>query len=194
MKLFMILLGCRPKGRFTEQHDIFFGIGEQIKDLVPAIVNYWPEANGNIHIDAWRQVNYVDGYEVSVHERGAGNSSGKTEIKLFFVNLGGYKENEFDEFHYKTVVAAPDMKTAQRMAMDSAFFKHTSLPKTELHFKASAHIDDKYGIDVDDIFAVKDILSATDKRTYFIQLDKTGSTLKDGIHLGYFKLADFDDA
>ena len=30
----MVLLGCRPPGRFTEQHDIFFGIGNSLKELV----------------------------------------------------------------------------------------------------------------------------------------------------------------
>ena len=38
MKLFMLLLGCLLKGRNTEQHDIFFGIAETLKDLVPAII------------------------------------------------------------------------------------------------------------------------------------------------------------
>ena len=27
-------------------------------------------------------------------------------FKLFFINPGGYKQNEFEEFHYKMVIAA----------------------------------------------------------------------------------------
>ena len=69
MKLFMLLLGCTPKGRNTEQHDIFFGIAETLKDLVPAIIEAWPEAKGKIHIDAWRQVNYVDQHTVDVFDK-----------------------------------------------------------------------------------------------------------------------------
>ena len=34
-KLYMIMLGCRPEGRYTEQHDIFFGIGTSLKELIP---------------------------------------------------------------------------------------------------------------------------------------------------------------
>jgi len=55
LKLFMVLLGCKPEGRHIEQHDIFFGIGYNLKELVPAMKEYWP--GGRIHIDAWREVN-----------------------------------------------------------------------------------------------------------------------------------------
>lgn len=65
----MLLLGCRPPGRLTEQHDIFFGIANELKELVPDIKAFWPEAKGNIHIDAWREVNIVDGIRVKVSEK-----------------------------------------------------------------------------------------------------------------------------
>lgn len=35
LKLYMVMLGCTPEGRFTEQHDIFFGIGYSLKELIP---------------------------------------------------------------------------------------------------------------------------------------------------------------
>jgi hypothetical protein len=54
--LYMIMLGCTPKGRFTEQHDIFFGIGTSVKELVPDMKAFWPDAKGKIHIDAWQKV------------------------------------------------------------------------------------------------------------------------------------------
>ncbi|MBX9783890.1 MAG: DUF1543 domain-containing protein [Chitinophagaceae bacterium] len=96
-KLFMLLIGCKPKGRNTEQHDIYFGIAESIKALLPDIKAFWPEAEGRMHIDGWREVKQVDGYTVSILPS---NRSATTEAKLFFINLGGYKENEFEEFHY----------------------------------------------------------------------------------------------
>ena len=40
MKLFYILLGATPKGRNIEQHDVFFGIAENVKDLFPAIKDF----------------------------------------------------------------------------------------------------------------------------------------------------------
>ncbi len=58
------MLGCTPKGRHTEQHDIFFGIGGAIKDLKQDIIDFWPEAKGKIHLDAFREVTNVDGYQI----------------------------------------------------------------------------------------------------------------------------------
>jgi len=77
LKLYMLLLGCRPAGRFTEQHDILFGIGTSLKDLKGQIVNAWPEVKGNIHIDAWREVRHVNGLEVNIVPKGV--SSAQTE-------------------------------------------------------------------------------------------------------------------
>ena len=54
-KLFMLLVGCKPPGRSTEQHDIFFDIGTDLKSLVPHIRDYWPEGGEKLHVDAWRQ-------------------------------------------------------------------------------------------------------------------------------------------
>ena len=66
MKLFMIMLGCRPKGRFTEQHDIFFGIANSLKDLIPEMKAFWLEAKGKIHVDVWREVTSVDNYSIEI--------------------------------------------------------------------------------------------------------------------------------
>ena len=94
LKLFMVMLGCKPEGRFTEQHDIFFGIGTSLKELIPEMKAFWPEAKGQIHIDAWREVTKVDGFQIDVEAR---TSPVKNDSQLFFINLGGYKENEFEE-------------------------------------------------------------------------------------------------
>ena len=64
--LYMIMLGCTPKGRFTEQHDIFFGIGTSLKELVADMKSFWPEAKGKIHIDAWQKITCVDGFPIEV--------------------------------------------------------------------------------------------------------------------------------
>ena len=60
------MLGCTPKGRYTEQHDIFFGIGNSLKELIPTMKDFWPEAKGRIHIDAWQKVTSVDGFQIEV--------------------------------------------------------------------------------------------------------------------------------
>ena len=66
VNLHMVMLGCTPKGRFTEQHDIFFGIGSSLRELVPDMKDFWPEAKGRIHIDAWQKVTIVDGFTIEI--------------------------------------------------------------------------------------------------------------------------------
>ena len=180
LKLYMILLGCKPEGRCIEQHDIFFGIGKSLKELIPQMLNFWPEAKGKIHIDAWRAVTTVTNFSIEIVTREA--ISETTAEHLFFINLGGYKENEFEEYHYKILTVAENLSTASKNAKATAFYKHCG-------FKgATAHIDDKYGIDVDDIYNVADILSKQYKEKYSLKLTKNKSTEEDLLHIGYLKL------
>jgi hypothetical protein len=181
LKLFMILIGCKPEGRHTEQHDVFFGIAAAIKDLIPQMLEFWPEA-GKLHVDGWREVRNVDGFLVRVEPATTLELSPDTH-KLFFLNLGGYKEHEFEEYHYKMLAAATDKGIAVQKARQTAFYKHTGFTG------ATSHIDDKYGVDVDDIYAIEDILPAAVKQQYRITLMSPSEPIEnDVIHLGYFKL------
>ncbi len=182
--LYMVMLGCRPPGRQTEQHDVFFGIGESMGDLVPKIKAFWPEAKGKIHVDAWRQVTLVDGYLVSLKQ--ADSMVPPVKEKLYFINLGGYKPGEFDEFHYKMLSVAPDISMAIRASKQTAFYKHMGFPG------AVSHVDDKYGIDVDDSMEVKEALGEADKTMYDLVIRKAGSeAVEDALNIGYFKLTSF---
>jgi hypothetical protein len=188
-RLFMLLLGCKPGGRFTEQHDIFFAIGPDLKSLVPHIRDFWPEGGDKIHIDAWREVTQVDSFRVDVVPRTAdvkpGSVASEMPQRLFFINLGGYKPDEFDEFHYKMIVAAPEKGQAIQKAKATAFYQHTGFNGAE------SHIDDKYGVDVDDIYAIEDILPETVKDQYTLRLTQTVSGDRrepDPVRLGYFQL------
>ena len=180
VKLYMIMLGCRPKGRCTEQHDIFFGIGSSLKELIPSMNAFWPEAKGQIHIDAWREVTSVDDFQITVLPKGTITASAS---QLFFINLGGYKENEFEEYHYKMLTVAESMGIASKNARATTFYKHCG-------FKgATSHIDDKYGIDVDDIHNVTDILNKNYKEHYSLNITKTETFFEaDPLHIGYLKL------
>lgn len=178
--LFMVMLGATPPGRLTEQHDIFFGIGNSLTELVPAMKTFWPEAEGSIHIDAWRKVTQVDGFDIEVvlREKNLPNAE-----QLFFINLGGYKQNEFEEYHYKVLTVAPNKAEAIKKAKATSFYKHCG-------FKgAASHIDDKYGVDVDDIYEIEDILSSTFKEKFKLKITKTTSNQQDGLEIGYLKMA-----
>jgi len=181
-KLYMLLIGASPPERNIEQHDVFFGIGDSIKDLVPDILAFWP-GNNKLHFDAWREVTSVNGCNVEVVFKNEGKQN--SPFKLFFINLGGYKPNEFEEFHYKMIIAAADKAAAVTISKQTAFFKHTG-------FKgATAHIDDKFGVDVDDIYEIADILPAAAKEKYSLLVSPKDPLAEDEIHLGYFKLSMF---
>jgi Domain of Unknown Function (DUF1543) len=180
MKLYMIMLGCRPKGRYTEQHDIFFGIGNSLKELVPAMKAFWPEAKGQIHIDAWREVTVVDNYTIEVVPQ---NIEIKNNEQLFFINLGGYKENEFEEYHYKVLAVAETLGLAMKKSKETTFYKHCGFEG------ATSHIDDKFGVDIDDIYNVKDILELDLKEKFAFKITESTTPLEeDKMHIGYLKI------
>ena len=181
-KLYMLLIGATPPERNIEQHDVFFGIGETLKDLIPEVETFWP-GNNKLHFDAWREVTSVNGYKVEVVLKN--ETKPNSPIKLFFINLGGYKQNEFEEFHYKMIIAAADKAEAVNISKQTAFFKHTG-------FKgATSHIDDKFGVDVDDVYEITDILPATAKQKYGLLVSPADSLAEDEMNLGYFKLSMF---
>ena len=92
-------------------------------------------------------------------------------------------KDEFEEFHYKMVVAAADKSTAIKAAKRTAFFKHT-------HFDgANSHIDDQYGVDVDDVYKIEEVLSSSTLSQYQIVLSDALVEKQDELHLGYFKLS-----
>ncbi|SJN45390.1 hypothetical protein FM107_13615 [Sphingobacterium sp. JB170] len=176
----MVLLGCKPEGRFIEQHDIYFGIAEELPELKNDMIEYWPQARGKLHIDAWKKITYVEGYTILVRPR---NDAAEQRNKLFFVNLGGYRENDFEEYHFKQLVVAESLELASRLAKKTRFFIDHISP----------HIDDKYGLDVDDIFDVEDIISPSLRAQYSLEIVPIDSNLalEDTPNIGYLKFSDF---
>ena len=176
----MTIIGCRPAGRLTEQHDVFFGLGEQLADLVPQINAFWPEVKGKFHIDSWREVSKVGDYAITVIDQSAANQK---ELGLFFFNLGGYLPQEMEEFHYKKLVVAPNLAVAQQEIKNSAFYKNYNFPG------AVSHIDDKYGLDIDESYNVSELIRAEDKLCYGLQMTIAPKDQpEDELHIGYLPL------
>jgi hypothetical protein len=178
--LYFFLIGCRPSGRNIEQHDVFFTIASSLIQAVSDINNFWPEAKDKIHIDAWRIITETDGYSIDVIHKNKSNASGQSE-KLFFINLGGYKPDEFEEFHYKLLIVSENKSAAINKAKQTAFYKHTGFKGAE------SHIDDKFGIDVDDIYQVDDILPKSVKEFFSIKIVHDNRK-KDILNIGYLPL------
>jgi len=183
-RLFMVLLGCRPAGRLTEQHDVFFGCAASLKELVPQMKKFWPDSGG-LHLDAWREVTTVGDYAISLVPRTSPSSetSEENKLHLFFINLGGYQAGLFEELHHKQLIVADTMASALKIARQSPFFKSASTGT-----KAGvSHVDDKYGFDLDDIYRVEDLLTVKDQ--YQLQITRTKVAAEDQEHIGYLKIS-----
>ena len=194
-QLFMLKIGGRPKGRLIEQHDIFFGIGEQVNDFIEAINRQWPEVKNAWHLDAYRSVTRVDNYNIDWHAirsdgTGKDDIEPKTDesLKLFFINLGGYLPDHFEEYHHKLLIVASTQAEAVKKAKQSEFYKKYSFNDKTLPFNAAAHIDDKHQVDVDEIYNVNDLLSGGRLLiTPSAALD-TESIQEDRSYIGYLSL------
>ena len=75
-----------------------------------------------------------------------------------------------------------DKAAAIMQAKKTAFYKHTGF------VGAPSHVDDKYGVDVDDLHEIKDILPKPLKLKYSIAINRSILTKEDEMQLGYFKL------
>lgn len=156
--LFMVQLGGRPKGRLIEQHDIFFGVANQVRELVEDINHHWPEVKNKWHIDSYRAITKVGNHTVKLIESDnqAANDNG---LKLFFINLGGYQRGSFEEFHHKLLIVAATQAEAIKQAKQSTFYKEFTFKDKDSPFNAASHIDDKFQVDIDDIYDVNDLVS-----------------------------------
>lgn len=180
-KLYFFLIGCTLPNRYTEQHDVFFGVGKTLADLVPAIKAFWPEAE-KVHLDCWREVTNVNGCQVKVFPKSEGTEP-DSGLSLFFINMGGYKKGEFEEFHYKDIFAAQNQADAISQAKKTAFYK-------QFGFKgAVAHIDNQYGVNIDEIYNITEILTPADKSNYSIIVTNEIAIQPDELHLGYTPLS-----
>jgi hypothetical protein len=182
LKLFMILLGSKAPGRHVEQHDFFFGIANSLYELIPEINAFWPEAEGKIHIDGWREVNAVEGYRVTIIPNDGSGTTPETKQKLFFINLGGYQPNRFEEQHYVLLTVKDDRAAALRESKETFFYQNNYFND------ATSHVDDKYGIDVDDLYQIEDVLTPAQKQKFQIALAPELGITEDELHLGYYKL------
>ena len=80
------------------------------------------------------------------------------------------------------LIACTDKGIAVQQAKQTAFYRHTGFTG------AVSHIDDKYGVDVDEIYEISDILPARVKEKYAIVLSPAMKNKEDEMHVGYLKV------
>ena len=76
---------------------------------------FWPEAKGRIHVDVWREVTIFDNLSIEIIAKKPVDNNPISD-DLFFINLGGYTENEIEEYHYKTLTIAKNSGLASKKA------------------------------------------------------------------------------
>ena len=97
-KLYCITMGATVPGRLIEQHDVMFAAAPDISDLIPSLQAAWPEGS-SVHVDAYREVNTVGAYRISLRPRESSVEATGSDLKLFFFNLGGYVDGDMPKPH-----------------------------------------------------------------------------------------------
>ena len=187
--LYMIQLGGRPKGRLIEQHDIFFGVANQVNELIADINNHWPEVKNKWHIDSYRAISKVDNYAIKLLESNI-QAEYANDLKLFFINLGGYQQGSFEEFHYKLLIVADSQADAVKQAKQSEFYKQFTFKDKASPFNAASHIDDKFEVDIDNIYNVNDLISNVEIiiEPLARALNKSINVIEDKKYVGYLSI------
>ncbi|HEU0118870.1 MAG TPA: DUF1543 domain-containing protein [Alphaproteobacteria bacterium] len=164
MKLFAVYLGGRAPKCNTELHDVVFVTGETIADTYEQLMDKWFGTQDDLHLDSYVEVDVVDGYRIGLSE-----TKTEADVRLFFVNLGAYKDGEFTEYHANKLLISDCLPNAKKRA------------KSEMltGWGSPVHTDDLY--DVDDCIEVAQV------GKLYVTLTKTGevSTAKptNGYHL-----------
>lgn len=212
MKLFMLKIGARPKGRLIEQDDVMFVIANSLSETIESVNQHWPAVKNNWHLDAWREVKRVGDYQILLSKESLSkdglskdnaladniladdrvdnklDSQGK---QLYFVNLGGYLPGQFEEFHYKTLVVAETLGKVTAQVKKTAFYQDYTFDNidTAKSGVATSHVDDKHQLDLDDIHCVADLLPNDVALTIQPLTEPEKNQLPDdALHIGYLSL------
>ena len=149
MKLFSVFLGGRAYKCNIELHDVVFTLGEKIEDTYTDLLTKWFGLPDRLHIDSWVDLNIVEGYRISLSKK-----KNKSPKKLYFVNLGAYEKNRFEELHESKFMVDESKMNVKKRAKELL-----------LVGKEQVHLDDLY--DVDDCIEIKKVSG------YYINLEKT---------------------
>ena len=148
LKLFAVYLGGRADGCNTELHDVVFTCGNKIEDTYIDLIDKWFGNIDRLHVDSWVEINKVDGYNVSLSQ-----TKNISKNKLFYINLGGYDKNKFEELHESEFLVGEKKLSIKKRA------KETLMKGLD-----QVHTDDLY--DVDDCIEINKVSN------YFINLTR----------------------
>jgi len=136
--LFVVMLGGKHSKAKIEVHDVVFVTGNSIEECYPELRQQWFGTMVGMHIDSWMQVDGVEGYQVRFSEQ----APAADELRLFFINLGGYTPGAFGEDHHYLLVTAQDKAQAKQKGK-----MHQPKSWDKPHTDAVVDVDDCIAID-----------------------------------------------
>ena len=118
LSLFIVVLGGRSLKSNIEIHDVRWVLGKTIEDTFPELRKQWLGKKSGLHIDSYKSIKYVDGYEIvlSKSNKDSLNVTRKEYLSLWFVNLGGYNPKKMYEEHEFNLIVAKKAIEAKRKA------------------------------------------------------------------------------
>lgn len=140
LKLYAVVLGGAAEKSNTELHDVVFAVGTTIEDCYFQLLDKWFGLHEKMHIDSYMELDVVDGFEISLQKE----RSADRDKKLFFINLGAYKEGDFMEHHANTFLVGGLATEIKKRAKEKL-----------LNGYDEVHKDDLY--EVDDMIAIEEL-------------------------------------
>ena len=118
LSLFIVVLGGRSLKSNIELHDVRWVLGETIEDTFPELRKQWLGKISGLHIDSYKCIKYVDGYEIVISRSNKDSliSQRIDDLSLWFVNLGGYNPKKMYEEHEFNLIVAKNAIEAKRKA------------------------------------------------------------------------------
>ena len=164
MKLFAVFLGGRAEKCNIELHDVVFTCADEITECYDDLLDKWFGDTKRLHIDSWVELKYIDGYEILLSK-----SKPNQHESLYFINLGGYDKNKFEELHESKFLVGSKTNTIKKRAKDELLIGYDQV-----------HTDDLY--DVDDCIKIDKVSE------YYVHLIKTNIPERLEFNNGYHPL------
>lgn len=136
--LYAVMLGGKHAAARIEVHDVVFAAGNSLQDLYPQLKQQWFGMAKGLHIDAWMAIDGIEQYQVQLSPV----APQPDDLRLYFINLGGYLPDEFGEVHRYVLIVAQSKMQARGRAR-----KHFLKLWQQAHVDAVLDVDDCVLID-----------------------------------------------
>ena len=121
--LYLVVLGGRAEKANIELHDVRLVVGSKIEDTYDTLRKEWFGSPKGLHIDSYKKIKYIDGYKINLINFEKDKivkkqfvKKNKAKKKLWFVNIGGYKQTSMQEINEFGLVIASNKLEAKNIA------------------------------------------------------------------------------